>query len=87
MKLTDQQLRKLGAVLVIHKYPNCGDENRRILSPDICHIVALETTEGETEVAKMGAMPCVMATCKECGYVSLFNLKVLDVLNLNSELD
>lgn len=87
MKLTDQQLRKLGAVLVIHKCPNCGDKNRKILSPDICHIVALEATEGETEIAKMGAMPCVMATCKECGYVSLFNLKVLEILNPNSGSD
>jgi predicted RNA-binding Zn-ribbon protein involved in translation (DUF1610 family) len=78
MKLTEEQLLKLQQNLKVGQCPNCGCKEEKILSPNEIHLVSLDIDAKNTVgLDNLGSYPVIMTACPKCGFISLFDRKLL----------
>ena len=82
MKLTQEQLNKLSSKLrIAPTCPNCGFSGEMNLQPDEYHLTSVERSENSYNIGgPISFMPLAGVLCPQCGYVRLFNLKILGVI-------
>lgn len=82
MKLTQEQLNKLSSKLKIApSCPNCGFNGQMSLQPDEYQLTSVEHSGSSYNIGgPMSFMPLAEVLCPQCGYVRLFNLKILGIV-------
>lgn len=83
MKLTEDQLSKLSSVLKIkNPCPNCGATDTPNFTPDEYQLSSIDRANGSYSIGgPMDFIPLAALYCPKCGFLRLFNLKVLGVVN------
>lgn len=80
MKITALDAIKLKAndKFKVKECPNCGYSGDKILSDNVYNLPSFDIgTDGKIGLEHIDAMPAIMTTCPECGYISFFNMKVI----------
>lgn len=82
MKLTQEQLNKLSSTLKIApRCPNCGFDGSMSLQPNEYQLTSVERSGDSYGIGgPITFMPLAVVACPQCGYVRLFNLKILGII-------
>lgn len=86
MKLTEEDYNKLKEKTTLYlTCLNCGNEKNMIIDRTEYHLISKNKTGLELSNIS-GSYPFVplsIITCPNCGYIKLFNLKILDIVKTN----
>lgn len=82
MKFTQEQANQLMRTLkVAPSCPNCGFSGEMSLQSDEYQLTSIERSGDSYSIGgPMGFMPLAAILCPHCGYVRLFNLKLLGIV-------
>ena len=86
MKLTEENYNKIKEKIAPYlTCSNCGNEKNMIVDRTEYHLTSKGKVGSEISYANNPSpfVPLSIITCPNCGYVKLFNLKILNIIETN----
>lgn len=81
MKLTDEQYQKAKNAILLKPCPYCNSSAPKSIDQNTVDLISLDVdiNTGQFDNENINASHSIKLTCKECGFISLFSARTLNV--------